>query len=105
MTATWVSEIENLVGKILLDQGVELVDVEFKREPVGMVLRVYIDSSGGVDVDMCARTSETISQELDKANLISKSCTLEVSSPGIERPLKKPEHFKKYVGSKIFVKT
>lgn len=105
MVSTRITEIENLVNQVLSDKGFELVDIELKREPVGMVLRVYIDSDGGVNIDDCAKISESISRELDKEDLISQSCVLEVSSPGIERPLRKPEHFEKYVGSKIYVKT
>ncbi len=100
-----VSDIEKLISPILLNEGLELVDVEFKKEPVGMVLRTYIDSENGVDLDTCSRASKILLRELDKSNLIEQNYILEVSSPGIEKPLRKPEHFKKFIGSKIFVKT
>jgi len=100
-----VSDIEKLISPILLNEGLELVDVEFKKESTGVVLRIYIDSESRVDLDTCSRASKMLSRELDKSNLIEQNYTLEVSSPGIERILRKPEHFKKFVGSKIFVKT
>ncbi|MDO8885452.1 ribosome maturation factor RimP [Candidatus Oleimmundimicrobium sp.] len=100
-----ISKIKDLVNQALLANGFELVDIEFKKESVGMVLRIYIDSDKGVTIDMCTKASGAISKELDNVNLLSQNYILEVSSPGIERPLTKPKHFKKYIGSKICVKT
>ncbi|HEC49938.1 MAG TPA: ribosome maturation factor RimP, partial [Candidatus Desulfofervidus auxilii] len=73
---------------ILGDEGLELVDVEFQREKQGWVLRVYIDKPGGVTLDDCTDISYQLSAVLDVEDLIDTSYTLEVSSPGLTRPLK-----------------
>jgi ribosome maturation factor RimP len=83
--------------------GVELVDVEL----VGNVLRVTVDKPGGVDLEVISQASKQVSAELDRHDddLVPGHYVLEVSSPGIERPLRRPEHFKKAVGSTVAVKT
>ncbi|MFN3505196.1 MAG: ribosome maturation factor RimP [Caldimicrobium sp.] len=98
---------EDIKGKLwqllempILRKGMELVDLEWRRERSGWVLRIYIDKPGGVTIGDCARISEIISNLLDKENLIHHSYNLEVSSPGIERPLKKREHFERFKGEK-----
>jgi ribosome maturation factor RimP len=100
---TW----RHLVGevtKIVEDQGMELWDMEYKPERRSMVLRVYIDRDGSVTVDDCAQVSGHISMMLDVEDLISESYTLEVSSPGLDRKLVKPEHYVRYIGRKIHIK-
>ncbi|MFN3567771.1 MAG: ribosome maturation factor RimP [Caldimicrobium sp.] len=84
----------------ILKKGMELVDLEWRRERSGWVLRLYIDKPGGVTIGDCARISEIVSKILDKEDLIHHSYNLEVSSPGIERPLKKREHFERFKGEK-----
>lgn len=83
--------------------GVELFDVEL----VGNVLRVTIDKAGGVDLEVISETSKQVSAELDRHgdDLVPGHYVLEVSSPGIERPLRRPEHFKGAIGSTVAVKT
>jgi ribosome maturation factor RimP len=100
-----VKRIEKLAIPLLASESLELVDIEFKKESHGLVLRFFIDREGGVDLDTCSRANEALGNLLDTEDLISSSYILEVSSPGIERPLKKQEDFKKFVGSKIYVKT
>lgn len=100
-----VSKVEQLISPILEEQEFELVDVELKKEPVGLVLRIFIDREGGVDLDTCNRASEVIGQALDRADLIATPYSLEISSPGIERPLRKPKDFRRFTGSNIFVRT
>ncbi|MDI6822091.1 MAG: ribosome maturation factor RimP [Actinomycetota bacterium] len=97
--------VEELIAPILEGEGLELFDVELQREPRGLVLRIFIDSERGVDLNTCARMSELIGRALDEADLISTPYTLEVSSPGIERRLTKPRHYRQFIGSKIKVKT
>ncbi|MFN3920934.1 MAG: ribosome maturation factor RimP [Caldimicrobium sp.] len=89
-----------LVETPILKKGMELVDLEWKRERSGWVLRLYIDKPGGVTIGDCAKISEIVGKILDKENLIHHSYNLEVSSPGIERPLKKKEHFERFRGEK-----
>jgi ribosome maturation factor RimP len=90
---------------ILAAEGLELVDVELVNEH-GWILRLYIDRPGSrVGLDDCARASHAVEMALDVADLIDHAYSLEVSSPGLNRPLKKPEHFQKAQGKKVKVKT
>ncbi len=75
----------------------ELVDVEFLKEGKHRFLRVYIDKDGGVSLDDCQTISRALNEKLDALDPIEEEYILEVSSPGIERPLKKDEDFKKFV--------
>lgn len=92
-------EIYNLIFKTVNERGLELYDVEYD----GKNLRVYIDSPGGVTINTCEEVSNILSLRLDALDLIPHSYVLEVSSPGVERKLKKVEHFKKVIGKKIMV--
>ncbi|TYQ13038.1 UNVERIFIED_CONTAM: ribosome maturation factor RimP [Acetivibrio alkalicellulosi] len=82
----------------------ELVDVEFLKEGSSWYLRIYIDKPGGIAIDDCKVVSEEISDLLDKEDPISQSYFLEVSSPGLERPLKKDSDFEKFKGELVEVK-
>lgn len=84
--------------------GFELVDVELAGSHHHPTLRVYIDSAQGVVVDDCARVSRQLSALLDVEDPVPGHYTLEVSSPGLDRPLVTPEDFKRYVGETIKVK-
>jgi len=83
--------------------GYELVDVEIAGLGANAVLRVYIDAPGGITVDDCAEASRQISAVLDLEDPIAGEYALEVSSPGLDRPLVKPEHFERVVGQKVKV--
>lgn len=83
----------------------ELVDVEFVKEARNWYLRYYIDKPGGVNLDDCQKVSEQISRQLDIIDPIPYNYMLEVSSPGIERPLKKDEDFIRFIGSYVEIKT
>ena len=100
-----VSQIWESVEPVVLAQGLELVDVEYRRESAGWVLRLYIDRESGIFVDDCARMSRMVGDWLDVADLIPSAYHLEVSSPGLDRPLRKPEHFQKQIGNIIDVRT
>jgi ribosome maturation factor RimP len=84
--------------------GFELVDVELAGSHHHPTLRVYIDSPGGVTVDDCADVSRQLSALLDVEDPLPGRYTLEVSSPGLDRPLVKPEDFRRFVGERIKVK-
>jgi ribosome maturation factor RimP len=90
---------------ILAAEGVELVDVEFVREHQHWILRLYIDKAGGVGLDDCSHASHAVETALDVAELIDHPYSLEVSSPGLNRPLKKREHFARVTGQKVKLKT
>lgn len=79
--------------------------MEFLRESHGWVLRLFIDREDGVTVDDCAQISRTLSDLLDVADPIDCPYHLEVSSPGLNRPLRKREHFAKFVGNVVEVRT
>lgn len=81
--------------------GFEVVEVEYQSGPHGRVLRVFIDKPGGVTVDDCQAVSEPLSAALDRLDPIPGSYRLEVSSPGIERPLRKPEDFRRFAGREV----
>lgn len=101
-----VTEItEELLQPILTEFNLELVDVEFVKEGKDWFLRIYIDSDNGVDIEVCGKVSEKLSESLDEIDPIQYPYFLEVSSPGVERPLKKQEDFQKAVGKNVFVKT
>ena len=82
----------------------ELVDVEFIKEGASWYLRIYIDKPGGINIDDCQAVSEKISEILDEKDPIEQSYYLEVSSPGLERPLKTERDFIKYKGELVEVK-
>ncbi len=93
-----VERVEGLLGPILEEEGLELVGVEFRRERSGWVLRVYIDKEGGVTLGDCVRVSRELGELLDVEDFIPYSYHLEVSSPGINRPLRKREDFERFRG-------
>ncbi|MGF7186016.1 ribosome maturation factor RimP [Desulfitispora alkaliphila] len=82
----------------------ELVDVEYKKEGENWFLRVYIDKDDGINLDDCQKVSSALDVLLDEHDVVPNSYFLEVSSPGIERPLKKPSDFEKFIGKKAKIK-
>ena len=88
----------------IAEKGLELVDLEFVKEGVNWYLRVYIDKDGGVNIDDCEAVSRALEVKLDEKDPIEQAYILEVSSPGIDRPLKKDADFVKYQGEIIDVK-
>ena len=100
-----IDSIHSIAGTLTAEKGMELVDVEFRKEGVGQVLRLYIDKKGGVTVDDCALISRELSTLLDINDVIEKKYVLEVSSPGLRRPLKKIEDFKRFEGKLVLIKT
>jgi len=97
--------VERLAFPIAAECGVELVNVEFVKEGAFWYLRVYIDKDGGVTVDDCEAVSHRLSGRLDEADPIPQSYILEVSSPGLERALKKPADFTRFQGKLVKVCT
>ena len=104
MSAPMIAKITALLTPIVEAQGVSLYDLEFLTEGGDKILRLYIDKEGGVDLDDCERISRAAEAELDTHDPIPAAYYLEVSSPGIERRLTKPEHYARYTGHKIAVK-
>ena len=101
-----VSELTAELAAPLVEQaGCTLWDVEYVREAGTWYLRVLVDCEGGVSIDQCEAISRPLSDLLDEADPIEGSYTLEVSSAGIDRPLKKPEHFAAFSGHDVEVRT
>lgn len=100
-----LDEIYELVAGILQDTEMELVDLEYRREARGWILRIYLDKKGGITIEDCATISRQVGDLLDVKNLIPYSYQLEVSSPGLNRPLKKEEDIKRFIGETITLKT
>ena len=93
-----------LAAPIVGASGCSLWDVEYVKEAGEWFLRVYIDKEGGVSINDCEAVSRPLSDALDEADPIEGSYTLEVSSAGADRVLKKPEHFAAFLGSEVDVK-
>jgi ribosome maturation factor RimP len=98
-------DLEGLVRPVVESAGMELVEVGLRREQGRQVLRVTVDREGGVDLETIAATSERVSRRLDLEGLQFGPYSLEVSSPGIERPLRDPHDFGRRVGERVRVKT
>jgi ribosome maturation factor RimP len=105
MTGEVVERVESIALPLFTELGLELVDVEFRREAGGWILRLYLDKRGGVTLGDCQRVSEELSDLLDVENLIDHPYTLEVSSPGLNRPLRRESDFLRFVGQRARVST
>ncbi len=101
--------IEKLVTawteEIVEGTELELVDVEYVKEPSGWILRVFIDKPAGVDLEDCRQVSEALDQRLDAEDPIPGPYLLEVSSPGLERPLKKRSDYERFAGRRVEIRT
>ncbi len=95
---------ESLVLPIVESAGLELWDVEYVKEGSDYYLRVYIDKSGGVNIDDCVLITKALNEKLDADDFIEDAYILEVSSPGLTRKLKKDKEFEKSIGKLIRVK-
>jgi ribosome maturation factor RimP len=100
-------DLEGVVGSVIGESaGMELVDLTFRREGGGKILRVTVDRDGGLDLDAISLISKQISRRLDAEGFDPGGrYSLEVTSPGVERPLKRPNDFTKRIGQKVKVKT
>ena len=99
-----VSTVEEIARPIADELGLRIWDVRFLKEGSQWFLRVFIDKDGGVDINDCERMSRALDEPLDKADPIDGEYILEVSSPGVERELIRPEHFDEFIGADIMVK-
>lgn len=99
--AVYENRAEKLILPILESRGFELVDVEFVKEGGTWYLRAYIDKPGGINVNDCEDVSRAFEAELDREDFISESYVLEVSSPGLGRPLKKEKDYVRNKGKRV----
>jgi ribosome maturation factor RimP len=111
--ASVVEQVRTVAARVAADYGLEIFDVQFRREAPGMVLRVQIDRPGpaasaedSVSVDDCARVSRDLSAILDVEDVVPIAYTLEVSSPGLDRPLRQLDDYRRFAGrrAKIVVR-
>lgn len=105
MAGEVVERVKTIALPLLTELGLELVDVEFRREASGWILRLYLDKPSGVTLGDCQRASEELSDLLDVENFIDHPYTLEVSSPGLNRPLRRELDFLRFVGQRARVTT
>ncbi len=101
-----VDQIRQLLNPILASLGLSLWDLEFQKQGPKWPLRIYIDREpGGVTLNDCETVSRDMSAALDVEDFISHAYTLEVSSPGLDRSLTKPDHFARFTGNTVKIKT
>ena len=100
-----LDEVRDLAEAVARRRSLRLWDVEMGGQPGRHVVRVFVDADGGIDIDTVAEVSEELSRGLDLRDPIPGRYTLEVSSPGLERTLRIPEHFERSVGTRVVVKT
>ena len=96
---------EGILLPLVEQHGFELVDVEYVKEGGTWYLRAYIDKQGGITVDDCEAVSRALSDILDEKDYIDEAYILEVSSPGLGRPLKKEKDFKRSLGEEVEIRT
>lgn len=100
-----LEKVRGIAAPLAAQEGLELVDVEIGGAGGRQALRLFIDRPGGVSLDDCTAVSRVVSAALDVEDPIQGAYDLEVSSPGLDRPLRTPEHFLKFAGQKVRVKT
>jgi len=105
MSGEMIDRVIQIIDPLLMSEGMERANLEYRRESRGWILRLYIDKEGGVTIDDCSRISRELGRILDVENPIDFPYTLEVSSPGLTRPLKTARDFEKYRNRVVKVKT
>jgi ribosome maturation factor RimP len=105
MDQALISSLWTLIEPVLEPEGIELVELEFKFEQGRWVLRLYIDTPGGVTLDDCELVSRQVGALLDIKDPIQRRYTLEVSSPGINRVLRREKDFQQFAGSPVKIRT
>jgi ribosome maturation factor RimP len=98
-----IQRLWEIVEPAVISHGAELVELEFQREPRGWVLRLYIDREGGVTLQDCTAVSREVNDLLDVKDPIHHPYHLEVSSPGIDRPIRKHKDFERFCGHRVKV--
>lgn len=100
-----LKRVRVIMEPLLFQAGLELVDIEYRREAKGWVLRLYLDKEGGITLDDCTRISQEFGRNLDIEDFMQVPYTLEVSSPGLTRSLKTEKDFIRYCHHLVKVKT
>ena len=94
-------KVFDLIKEPIQSLNLSIYDIEYVKEGSGWFLRIYIDKDGIIDINDCENVSRLIDPLLDEADIIKSAYCLEVSSPGIERTLRKPEHFERYIDNEV----
>jgi ribosome maturation factor RimP len=106
MDSSVIGRVWRAVDPLVAREGMEIVDIDYRREGRGNVLRFYIGrADGGVTIDELTTMSRRLGDVIEVHDLVPGSYTLEVSSPGINRRLRQPEHFRRYLGKRVRVRT
>lgn len=103
--ASVIEELEGILEPVLEHNGFELVDLEYKKEGGRWMLRVFIDGPHGISHEECSRVTRLLSPVLEEEDIIPHSYILEVSSPGLDRPLKKEADFQRFRGKGVMITT
>lgn len=98
-------ELEEFLTPVAQSENIEIVDVQYVKENGSRVARIFIDKTGGVTMDDCEKMSYIFGDALDSGDILQESYILEISSPGINRTLKKEKDFERFIGEKIRVQT
>lgn len=96
--------VENLIKQKIENIGYDLYDVEYSKEGKNYFLRIYIDKPEGIDLNDCEKVNDEINNILDEADYIKEQYFLEISSPGVERILRKDRHLEKNIGTEVNIK-
>lgn len=99
-----IDTLEALLAPTVATEGCELYDIEYLKEGSDRILRLYIDHEDGINIDDCERVSRAVELVLDENDPITGEYRLQVSSPGVERKIKKAKHYEKYIGHKMEVR-
>lgn len=99
-----VQKVLEIISPIAQEQNLDIWDVKYLKEGASYFLRIFIDKPEGITIDDCETFSRAIDEPLDEADPISEAYFLEVSSPGLQRELVKPEHFEAFIGEEVIVK-
>lgn len=100
-----IGQVKAIAAPYLAEHDIELVDIIYRREHLGMVVRLVVDTPGGISLDDCAKLNTFLSQELDKANIIDERYVVEVSSPGLDRNLVTDRDFERVLGEELDITT
>jgi len=100
-----IDDVSKILNLLLMEEGLELFDIQYRREGRGKILRIFIDKQGGVTIGDCTKISRELSTLLDVHDIVPGPYTLEVSSPGLDRPLKKPGDFERFKGKMVKIRT
>jgi len=100
-----LDRVGELVAPYLAEHGIELVEITYKRMQEGMTLRLLVDTPAGVRMDECEALNNFLSETLDRENVIEEHYLIEVSSPGLDRPMKSDRDFERHLGKDIEVTT